>query len=236
MAPASSFEAYCSGGCITGLSTGSDNPDEESVRGSIGIGFGGSHGDSDAGTFVHEVGHAHGRDHAPCGLEGQPADRNFPYGGASIGVWGYGIVDKRLRSPSDHKDFMSYCDPIWVSDYTYRGLFERISYVNYFFGVGEPLTVAQEGRPYRMLSLEGSEFLWGERIDLDREPMGKEVWVARLDARGVEVGRFKGWFFPFSHLEGGLVFVPEAELHGAAVQLRGRQLDLPKVGRAEGPR
>jgi hypothetical protein len=24
---------------------------------------------------------------------------------------------------------MSYCSPVWISDYTYRGLFERLDYI-----------------------------------------------------------------------------------------------------------
>ena len=33
------------------------------------------------------------------------------------GVWGYDLVESRLVDPRGYKDFMSYCDPRWTSDY-----------------------------------------------------------------------------------------------------------------------
>ena len=46
------------------------------------------------------------------------------------GVEGYDILTKQWYSPGSRlKDFMSYCSPTWVSDYTYNGLFERMDLV-----------------------------------------------------------------------------------------------------------
>ena len=53
--PEDSFSAYCNRGCVAGLSSLSPDPENDYVRGSIGLGF---DGDRSVGTFIHEVGHA----------------------------------------------------------------------------------------------------------------------------------------------------------------------------------
>ena len=68
---------------------------------------------------AHELGHNWGLLHAPCGVSSS-IDPSFPYSDGGIGVWGYDLVAATLRSPSTHKDLMSYCNPAWVSDYHYR--------------------------------------------------------------------------------------------------------------------
>lgn len=70
----------------------------------------------------HEIGHNLGRYHAPCGVSG---DVNYPYAGASIGQYGLDGIGGTLEliSPSGYVDMMSYCDPVWVSDYTYKALY-----------------------------------------------------------------------------------------------------------------
>ena len=91
------------------------------TRVSVGLDLGAT---VDTATLAaHEVGHNLGRRHAPCG---NPAgvDRNYPYPDGSIGHYGVDVIDMRLYAPQTTWDLMSYCDPQWVSDYTYRGLYE----------------------------------------------------------------------------------------------------------------
>ena len=80
------------------------------------LGVAASVGVSEISTHTHEVGHSMSLPHAPCGGAGG-ADPNFPYSGAGIGVWGYDLFRNRLKSPRDFVDVMSYCDPVWISDY-----------------------------------------------------------------------------------------------------------------------
>ena len=70
----------------------------------------------------HEIGHNMGRLHAPCNVSG---DTNYPYAGASIGEYGLDGIGGSLQllSPGSYVDMMSYCDPVWVSDYTYEALY-----------------------------------------------------------------------------------------------------------------
>jgi hypothetical protein len=70
-----------------------------------------------AETFVHEIGHTQGRRHVTCtGGEGGP-ETDYPHPGGRIGVWGFGIYDFELRTPSGGRDYMTYCSNEWVSDY-----------------------------------------------------------------------------------------------------------------------
>ncbi|MEW5929816.1 MAG: hypothetical protein AB1941_20365 [Gemmatimonadota bacterium] len=76
-----------------------------------------------AGTLAHELGHNMGREHAPCGNPAGP-DPGFPYAGGGIGVHGYDLFRGTPKSPQIEKDLMSYCDPEWISDYTYRAVLQ----------------------------------------------------------------------------------------------------------------
>ena len=78
------------------------------------LGVAASVGVSRADVHTHEVGHNMSLQHAPCGVGGDP---EYPHGGANIGVWGYDFFQGRLKGPRDFKDVMSYCDPVWISDY-----------------------------------------------------------------------------------------------------------------------
>ncbi len=76
-----------------------------------------------ASTLAHEVGHNMSLGHAPCGGP-FGVDVDFPYQGASTGVWGYEFSAPgrpgRLFDPRRFVDLMSYCRPYWISDYNFR--------------------------------------------------------------------------------------------------------------------
>lgn len=122
--PAESMVDYCRFGCVAGVATFG----AASGAGAAGVGIGYRGVASE--TFVHEIGHVYRLMHAPCG---GPAgtDPHFPYPNAALGSWGYDARSGELIDPgSDRRDFMSYCDPAWISDYNYRALIDRLSIVN----------------------------------------------------------------------------------------------------------
>jgi hypothetical protein len=101
-----------------------DNPDAR-----VGWGVfrtGGRH----AATFVHEIGHELGRRHVLCsGREANP-DTNYPNSTGATDSWGWDVsTDDRILSPQ-RADFMSYCDPEWVSEYGWNLLFPTITRVS----------------------------------------------------------------------------------------------------------
>lgn len=217
--PTSSVYDFCGQGCVAGLAPLAQQATDNTVRCGIGLGF--KAGDLAAETALHEIGHALGREHAPCGLDGQRSDRNYPYTNAGLGVWGWEAPKRALRHPSNVKDMMSYCSPIWISDYTYQALFNRIAFVN-----ASPMTKLPENFPERwraiVIEADGS-LVWGETMKLDSMPGGAETTVQLLDASGNRMGAAKGYFYEMDHLPGGWVVVPEEELAGAkAVRIEGK--------------
>lgn len=207
LAPASSFGSFCGGGCVTGLSTVDDSPQVSSLRASVGIGFTGY---DSANTMAHEVGHAHGRNHAPCG-GAQGVDPQFPYTNGSIGVWGYDVLAKTLLSPSRGHDMMGYCPNEWVSDYTYSGLFDRVSAVNALVGSADWRTNQQSQANVRLAVADESGALsWSTEPFLSDAMTGGEPRdVTFRSPAGIELGRRTARFYKFDHLPGGIVVVPE---------------------------
>jgi hypothetical protein len=90
-------------------------------------------------NMAHEIGHALARQHINCG---GPAniDPAYPYNpawiadGTPLGYYGFNTRFTAVVDPTGAADFMSYCwgppfaggGPPWVSDYTYRELWNRI--------------------------------------------------------------------------------------------------------------
>ncbi|MFO0715089.1 MAG: M66 family metalloprotease [Sandaracinus sp.] len=120
VAPDTSLDSYCGGSCVTGQSYVADDPLDGDYRVGSGVDFG---TEDSAWTLAHEVGHEHGRYHAPCDTSG--ADADYPYSGGEIGVWGYDPRTRTFLPPSGAYDFMGYCEPQWISDYTWSAIFER---------------------------------------------------------------------------------------------------------------
>jgi hypothetical protein len=96
----------------------------------VGCNTGGvSTGGNGAGvTMAHELGHACGLPHAPCGTPGDPNYPAYePYDPAgtpqaSIGEYGLDISNGNILSPAMFKDMMAYCGPRWISLYNYGRL------------------------------------------------------------------------------------------------------------------
>lgn len=96
-----------------------------------------------AQTAVHEIAHTLSRDHPfkgssldtnVCGNTPQdgPMDHNYPYANSRIGIGlleGFDSGDGLLGIPPSIKpndqwfDIIGYCGPRWISDYTYKGVY-----------------------------------------------------------------------------------------------------------------
>jgi hypothetical protein len=219
-APTSSFNSYCGGGCVTGLSSVVDDPSIDQLRVSVGIGYTGY---ESATTMAHEVGHAHGRNHAPCG-GAAGVDPQFPYSSGGIGVWGYHMFDKQFIPPTDGKDMMGYCSPEWVSDYTFSALFDRVSAVNAMYGGATPGGTFQASQSYRLASVDAvGNVAWiGGVQTLDHEPRGGQIRAATFASSvGGTLARHDAHFYPFDHLPGGVLVVPVSSTPWTHVQFDG---------------
>lgn len=226
LAPASSINAFCGGGCVAGLGS---VPSANDTRGRAAIGLGyfpdGSGGPSmystggATTTMVHELGHALGRNHAPCsppGAQLQGVDGAYPYQGASIGSWGYDLVGHALKDPGKHTDVLGYCSPSWVSDYTYRGIQGRMAFINasaYEIPSADPLRAP--GR-FRVAVIEPDGTMqWALPEDTDSVEQGEERSVELRDASGRATGTITGYYTPFADLPGGILRVRERLLTSA---------------------
>ncbi len=108
-------------------------------------------------TLAHELGHNLTLRHAPgCGAGGP--DPDYPYPDAYTGVWGVDFSTGgdfgRLISPARYRDFMSYCDPPWTSDFSFAKALE------YRMGLPPAPAAAQGGR-----AVERTLLLWGRIQD-----------------------------------------------------------------------
>jgi hypothetical protein len=208
--PAQTFSQYCSGGCVTGLGP-VPGPRDEYSRGAVGVGFSGQ----DApGTFVHEIGHALGREHAPC--QTSDYDQAFPYTGGRLGVWGFDLVTRTLKEPNDNRDLMGYCDPAWISDYTYDAMLTRIATVN---GV-RPLTTPAPAE-FKVLMDDMDGVRWGDSVILRSSPQGEPVAAVWRDAAGVVLAQDVAFAYALDHLEGRYLLIPAPPEGARTVTLPG---------------
>jgi hypothetical protein len=80
-----------------------------------------------SGSIVaaHELGHNWTRYHAPCG---GPADIDpqYPRSDGTTGGYGWDMSSGSLK-PATSRDVMGYCDPRWISDYTYGAVLTYLS-------------------------------------------------------------------------------------------------------------
>ncbi|MEM9692272.1 MAG: hypothetical protein AAGA56_06995 [Myxococcota bacterium] len=204
--PTPSLGSFCGRGCVAGLGF---LPDPSFASGRVAVGLGYSGADS-IETAVHEIGHNHGRQHAPCGV--RDSDRSFPHSNGRIGAYGYHLFTGEIKGPSTYNDMMGYCDPTWVSDYTYEALANRIAIV----GAQSDARYAPEDldRVYDRFLVDGE----GRITKLDpmtfhRPPTGSLVETEVVTEAGQRI-TIEGHFYRYDHLPGGTLIVPQERRAG----------------------
>lgn len=198
---ASSIQAFCDQGCVEGVGL-LDGKNDPAARVALVLGYA---GDSAATTLNQELAHSMGREHAPCGSP-DAIDPKFPYGDGGIGVWGYDVLGSSWVDPRTVYDFMSYCQPVWVSDYTFAGIAQQMQYVQ--------STVPQKDvkrgdsiRAYRALRVLPN----GKTRDAGLVHAPSEYWTSNsvdlTDVSGRVVAT-SDRFISYGELGGGLVLLP----------------------------
>jgi hypothetical protein len=140
-----------------------------------------------ASTMCHELGHAHGRLHAPCNV--RDPDPRYPYLGADIGMYGYDFRTGRFLGP-ERKDMMSYCPDdrptAWVSDYNYQAILERAEWTNQFAEIPHGLEAAlAPEEPWRLLVLDSAGLHWIEEpLMVHGTPDGDSLMATIHDEHG----------------------------------------------------
>jgi len=217
VAPATSRSAYCGRSCVTGQAFVVGDPDDARIRVGSGLGFS---GERTAGTLQHELGHIHGRGHAPCGAT-RGIDPSYPYSDGRTGVWGYDRIE-RTYHPPDAPDLMGYCDDRWISDYNYEGIFERHLAIH-------RLTRASA------VDLQGPELLSFVRVDGDGRttrlrdvmmalPRSGRTWIEWISSAGRSIAWDEAARLELSHAEDKLLLLPQAPEGAIAFRLAGGEL------------
>ncbi len=212
--PVQTLQEFCGRGCVAGIAP-VPNASDVSLRGGMGVSFNGSGDD----TFVHEIGHALGRPHTPCG-GAAGADPNYPYQGGSIGSIGYSIASGELYSPAQAKDFMSYCSPVWISDYSYAKIYDRLSQVlglqqNQF--LANPITWKTAIR-----EMDGS-VNWDIDRTMKTTPSGTLVSGDVFDGTNKKVGSVEVYVLPVADIETSILTIEDPGFTGG-------RIDIPNIG------
>jgi hypothetical protein len=205
--PATNFMTYCQSSCVAGLSY---LVDSLSATRLVGLGVGFATGSIAGETLIHELGHQHGRGHSPCG-GGAGVDRSYPHAGGGIGEWGLDMrtVPPRLQSPTNRKDLMGYCNPQWISDYTYGAIATRRSAVSVNGAAAREIrSLAEATDPHRTLLSDGAgRVSWGRSLD-GEAPAGHPERAHVLDAAGLVVAEVTVYRTGYGHGAGASFDVP----------------------------
>lgn len=217
--PAQNFQQYCGFGCIAGVGLVPEGQfGREQGRVAVGLAFG---DDASVRTMLHEVGHNHGRFHAPCSPNGQieGVDRSYPYPDASVGVYGYDSRTDLLITPQN-TDMMGYCDDQWFSDYTYNGLLDEVVSLNQqMFSVAPP---AERIGAWQVLLVDvafGAR--WGLPIAGPALAPGLPETADVFDVAGNLVERITVYRTKVSEIDGSSIYVPEAQPGWHAIAVAG---------------
>lgn len=197
-----------------------------------GLGPPASVGDNDAEVMAHEVGHAHGLQHAPyCGAPGTPpnywpADSSHEQG--HLGRWVYDFLGKTMIDPSSRTDILSYCPNKWISDFHYMRFYMQVRGDNRFYGYHDGLEGRQQVPSHRGLYIlsDGSTQWSTTSMAQSWITRGEPQVVLASTASGTKTGQ--GYYFPYDHLPGGILMVSEETLQDA-ITVKAPALSAPVV-------
>lgn len=218
--PATSIQSFCSGGgCILGIAPLA-GPNTVDGRIAMVLGYSGS----GASTLLQELAHSMGRNHAPCGGAGGP-DPKYPYPKGAIGVFGWDLFAKKLIDPaSSARDFMGYCYPVWISDYTYDNLYTRIRWVNKT--AKSEWKSGQPGQSMQVMSIDGAgRAHLGPVVHGSTIADEHTVTITYSDASGTAVEKRRGRWLPYDNIPGGMLLVPAGSTGASSARID----DLPQL-------
>ncbi len=213
--PTDTFEAYCDRRCTAGVGYAT-NFNEAAARVAVGIAY--DHPTA-INTMPHELGHNHGLYHAPCPTRGLPGvDAHYPYPGAGVGVWGFDARGNALISPTGRSDIMSYCKPMWISDYTYKRLFDRIMALRTSaYEIVDQTLIAK----YRVLLSDKRGARWGTPFRRPDLPFGTAEPAEVLGRNGKRLADVTVYRTAVSHDDASTVLVPEPQVGWHALRIAG---------------
>ncbi|MEY4551421.1 MAG: hypothetical protein RL685_7616, partial [Pseudomonadota bacterium] len=217
--PAATFGQFCGNGCVAGI--GYIATGRQAATGRVAMGL--AYADlQSAFVMLHEVGHNHGREHAPCVPQGSTIDgidANFPQPDGSIGTIGYNALGDQLLEPT-FTDVMGYCQNQWLSAYTYSGLLSNVLGVNQL-QASEVEDPARIGAWEVVLSDAAHGLRWGEPVPGPAVAMGEAESGLILDAAQQPVQTVSVYRSQLSELAASSIQVPQRRPGWHSIQLSG---------------
>jgi hypothetical protein len=214
--PADTLSDYCKKGCTAGI--GYVTPaNQAATRAAVGLAFG---DEVSAATMAHEVGHNHGRNHAPCSpskISG--VDDDYPVKNGHIDVWGFDARKQVFWSPNTTNDIMGYCDPKWASAYTYKSILDRVVIVNEIDGV--PVQEILPAAAYRVLIVDPDGPRWSVPFDEPIEAYGEREQADILDANGMVIKQVEVYRSRLSESDASTILVPPPDPSWVSVRVSG---------------
>lgn len=215
--PQDTFSAFCQNSCTTGIGyVGETN--SGGYRAAMGVGYADR---VSAQTMAHEIGHNHGRNHAPCVPNGgsiSGVDSKYPFTDGRTGIIGYDSRSNALLSEKG-TDLMGYCSNVWLSEYTYGGLTDRVALVN-----GNKLNVLDAAalQTFRVLLVGGTKGArWGVPITTPSLPEGTPVTARVFDDAGNWLQEITVYRTEISDSGRASIMVPEPEPGWSSIDVAG---------------
>lgn len=211
--PTDTFKDYCRSGCTAGVGyVGAATQSATHVA--MGLAFG---DETSAGVMAHEVGHNHGRNHAPCAPGGQISgvDPMYPYTGAITNTWGYDSRTQKFMAPDKNKDIMGYCDPKWISDYNYIALIDRVAAINGSMFTYTPDDVVMN---YQVMLIDQDGPRWSQPFAEPDAPFGDAEQADVLDIDGHAIDSVTVYRTLTGDNQGTTLLVPPAKQGWNAVR------------------
>jgi len=215
--PVDSFNSFCGGGCTTGIGFVGD-PTSGGYRVSMGVGYADR---VSAQTMAHEIGHNHGRNHAPCVPAGGSiagVDSKYPFTDGRTGIIGYDSRTSVLLSEKG-TDLMGYCNNVWLSEYTYGALTDRVALVN---GNKAERVNATALQTFRVLLVGGKlGARWGIPITTPSLPEGTAVTARVVDDAGNLLQEITAYRTEISDSGAASIMVPEPQPGWGGIDVAG---------------
>jgi len=214
------FSQFCGGGCTAGIGYVADL-NSPSFRVAMGVAYADR---NSAQTMAHELGHNHGRNHAPCVPNGgsiSGVDPGYPFPDGHTGVIGYDSRTKALLSADKGTDLMGYCNNVWLSEYTYGGITDRVASLNGNNGSPAKVLNAAALQPWRVLLLGSQGPHWGAPITRPSLAEGTPVRAQILNSKGDLLTEIEVYRTEVSDSSSAVVLVPEPKADWSAVQMPG---------------
>ena len=128
---------------------------------------------------------------------------------------------------------MSYCDPLWISAYTYNALYQRMQNISYMSRMISAEDVNEEPEWATLLISPEGGVKWGYPVGSHFAPDAETRTLSLLDDDKALIGKAEAYFLPFSHIDGGTLVFPALDSDEVTFIEYGKTIlsvdEMPKV-------